>query len=83
MLVPWGAHHYSSGTALAVLDHAQPEACHIFSYGWHITRVGKDVYTQSENADEKFAYWLRRLTCIVDIDDQVEACRRVFTSDTW
>ena len=24
VLVPWGSHHYSSGTAQAVLDHAQP-----------------------------------------------------------
>ena len=26
--------------------------------------------------------WLRRLIRIVDIDDQVEACRRIFASDT-
>ena len=28
------------------------------------------------------ARWLGRLTRIVDIDDQVEACRRIFASDT-
>jgi hypothetical protein len=82
VLVPWGAHHYSSGTAQAVLDHAQPGARLIFSCGWHITRDGKDVYSRSEIAEEKVARWLGRLTRIVDIDDQVEACRRVFTSDT-
>jgi hypothetical protein len=82
VLVPWGAHHYSSGTAQAVLDHAQPGARLIFSCGWHITRDGKDVYPQSFEKEEKFARWLGRLTRIVDIDDQVEACRRVFASDT-
>jgi hypothetical protein len=82
VLVPWGAHHYSSGTAQAVLDHAQPGARLIFSCGWHITRDGKDVYRQSFKIQEKLARWLGRLTRIVDIDDQVEACRRVFSSDT-
>jgi hypothetical protein len=80
--VPWGAHHYSSGTAQSVLDHAQPGARLIFTCGWHITRDGKDVYTQSMKTEEKVARWFGRLTRIVDIDDQVEACRRVFASDT-
>ena len=82
VLVPWGAHHYSSGTAQAVLDHAQPGARLIFSCGWHITRDGKDVFPQSLVKEEKLARWLGRLTHIVDIDDQIEACRRVFASDT-
>ncbi len=82
VLVPWGAHHYSSGTAQAVLDYARPGARLIFSCGWHITRDGKDVYPPSFVKEEKFARWLGRLTRIMDIDDQVEACRRVFTSDT-
>ena len=47
VLVPWGAHQYSSGTAQAVLDYAQPGARLIFSCGWHITRDGQDVYPQS------------------------------------
>jgi len=81
VLVPWGANHYSSGTAQAVLDHAQPGARLIFSCGWHITRDGKDVYPPSSVREEKLARWLGRLTRIVDIDDQVEACRRVFASD--
>src|SRR5512143_226917 len=82
VLVPWGAHQYATGTAQAVLDYARPEARLIFSCGWHITRDGKDVYPQSLKREEILARWLGRLTRIVDIDDQVEACRRVFASDT-
>ncbi len=82
VLVPWGVHHYSSGTAQAVLDHADPGARLIFSCGWHITRDGKDVYPDSLKREEKLARWFGRLTRIVDIDDQVEACRRIFASDT-
>ncbi len=82
VLVPWGANHYASGTAQAVLHHALPGARLIFSCGWHITRDGLDVYPPSLKREEKLARWLGRLTHIVDIDDQVEACRRVFASDT-
>jgi NADPH:quinone reductase-like Zn-dependent oxidoreductase len=82
VLVPWGVHHYSSGTAQAVLDYARPGARLIFSCGWHITRDGKDVYPKSFYREEKVARWLGRLTRMVDVDDQVEACRRVFASDT-
>jgi hypothetical protein len=81
VLVPWGANHYASGTAQAVLDYAQHGARLIFSCGWHITRDGKDVYPPSLKREEKLARWLGRLTRLVDIDDQVEACRRVFASD--
>jgi len=82
VLVPWGTHHYASGTAQVVLDHAQLGARLVFSCGWHITRDGKDVYPPSLKREEKLARWLGRLTRIVDIDDQVEACRRVFASNT-
>lgn len=82
VLVPWGANHYASGTAQAVLDYASPGARLIFSCGWHITHDGKDVYPPSLKREEMLARWLGRLTHIVDIDDQVEACRRVFASDT-
>lgn len=82
VLVPWGRHHYSSGTARAVLDYARPGARLIFSCGWHITRDGKDVYSLSFKVQERLARWLTRLVPIVDIGDQVEACRRVFASDT-
>src|SRR5574341_1520917 len=82
VLVPWGTHHYSSGTAQAVLDWAPPGVRLIFSCGWHITRDGQDVYPPSLRTQEKLARWLTRLIPVVDIDDQVEACRRVFASDT-
>ncbi|MCU0503526.1 MAG: NAD(P)H-binding protein [Anaerolineae bacterium] len=82
VLVPWGANHYASGTAQAVLDTARPGARLIFSCGWHITRDGQDVYPPSLQREEKLARWVGRLTRLVDIDDQVEACRRVFASDT-
>jgi len=82
VLVPWGAQHYSSGTAQAVLDYAKPGARLIFSCGWHITRDGRDVYSRKLKAEEKFGRWFGRFTRIVDIDDQVEACRRVFASNT-
>ena len=45
VLVPRGVHHYASGTAQAVLDHAEPGARLVFSCGWHITLDGQDVYT--------------------------------------
>jgi hypothetical protein len=80
VLVPWGANHYASGTAQAVLDHAQPEARLIFSCGWHISLDGLDVYPKSLITQEKYARLIGRLTRLVDIDDQVEACRRIFAS---
>jgi hypothetical protein len=82
VLVPWGAQHYSSGTAQAVLDYGPPRARLIFSCGWHITLDGKDVYPPSLKRDEKLARWAGRLTRMIDIDDQVEACRRIFASET-
>ena len=82
VLVPWGSHHYSTGTAQAVLDYAPPGARLIFSCGWHISMDGKDVYPSSLRRDEKIARWVGRLTRLIDIDDQVEACRRVFDSST-
>jgi hypothetical protein len=81
VLVPWGTHHYASGTAQAVLEHARLGARLIFSCGWHITRDGQDVYPKSFKRDEKFARLLTRLH-IIDIDDQLEACRRIFASNT-
>ena len=82
VLVPWGNRHYSSGTAQAVLDHANPNARLIFSCGWHITYDGQDVYPRSLKREETIARWASRLTQIIDIDDQVEACRRIFASNT-
>ncbi len=82
VLVPWGIHQYSSGTAQAVLDHARPGARLIFSCGWHITRDGQDVYSRSFTLMVKAFSWFGRLFRLVEIEDQVEACRRVFASDT-
>ena len=81
VLVAWGVNQYSSGTAQAVLDYAPPDARLIFSCGWHITRDGQDVYSWTFKALLKVFGWLGRLLRAVDIDDQVEACRRVFASD--
>ncbi len=82
VLVPWGFNHYSTGTAQAVLDLAPPGARLIFSCGWHITRDGLDVYPRRLKLEESVGRWIGRLTRLVDIDDQIEACRRVFASDT-
>ena len=82
VLVPRGVHGYSTGTAQAVLDHAPPGARLVFSSGWHITRDGQDVYSWKLKAIVKVFGPLARLVRFADLDDQVEACRRVFASDT-
>ena len=82
VLVPRGVHGYSTGTAQAVLDHAPPSARLVFSSGWHITRDGQDVYSRKLKAIVKVFGPLARLARVADLDDQVEACRRVFASDT-
>jgi uncharacterized protein YbjT (DUF2867 family) len=81
VLVPRGVNGYSTGTAQAVLDHA-PGARLVFSCGWHITRDGQDVYSWKLKAIVKVFGPLARLARFADLDDQVEACRRVFASDT-
>jgi NAD(P)-dependent dehydrogenase (short-subunit alcohol dehydrogenase family) len=82
VLVPRGVNNYSSGTAQAVLDHAPPGARLVFSCGWHITRDGRDVYSWKLKALVKVAGPLAKLARFADLDDQVEACRRIFASDT-
>jgi NAD(P)-dependent dehydrogenase (short-subunit alcohol dehydrogenase family) len=82
VLVPRGVHGYSSGTAQAVLDHAEPGARLVFSCGWHITRDGQDVYSWRVKTLVNVAGRLARLARVVDLDDQVEACQRIFASDT-
>ena len=82
VLVPRGVHGYSAGTAQAVLDHAQPGARLVFSSGWHITRDGQDVYSWKLRLFVKVVTPMARLVRFADLDDQVEACRRVFASDT-
>src|SRR5437773_6849994 len=82
VMTPRGVHGYSTGTTQAVLDLAPPGARLVFSCGWHITRDGQDVYSRSLRAIVKFFGPLARLARFADLDDQVEACRRVFASDT-
>jgi NAD(P)-dependent dehydrogenase (short-subunit alcohol dehydrogenase family) len=82
VLVPRGVHGYSSGTAQAVLDHAQPGARLVFSCGWHITLDGQDVSSWRLKALVNVGGRLARLARFADLDDQVEACRRIFASDT-
>jgi len=82
VLVPRGVHGYSTGTAQAVLDHAPPGARLVFSCGWHITRDGQDVYSWKLKALVKIGGPLARLARFADLNDQVEACNRVFASDT-
>jgi hypothetical protein len=82
VLVPWGVRQYSTGTAQAVLDLAEPGARLIFSCGWHITRDGKDVYPWTFRALVAVFGWIARALRFADLDDQVEACRRIFASET-
>jgi NAD(P)H-binding len=82
VLAPWGVEHYASGTAQAVLDLAPPEARLVFSCGWHITRDGQDDYSRRFRWKVRALGWVARRARVVDLADQVEACRRVFDSDT-
>ena len=82
VLVPWGVRHYSSGTAQAVLDFAPMDARLIFSCGWHITRDGQDKYSHMFKIMVKISSWIGKLFRLVDINDQVEACHRIFSSDS-
>ena len=82
VLVPWGIRQYSSGTAQAVLDYAAPGARVVFSCGWHITRDGQDVYSWKIKLIVSVGGRLARLMRVAELDDQLEACRRIFASDT-
>jgi NAD(P)-dependent dehydrogenase (short-subunit alcohol dehydrogenase family) len=82
VLVPRGVHGYSSGTAQAVLDYAEPGARLVFSCGYHISRDGQDRYSWKLKFLVNVAGRLARLARVVDLDDQVEAARRIFASDT-
>ncbi|WP_282181330.1 NAD(P)H-binding protein [Aliiroseovarius marinus] len=82
VLAPWGVQQYSSGTAQAVMDFAEPNARLIFSCGWHITLDGKDQYSRTFRTLLAVATKLTRWLRLVEIDDQVLACDLIFTSDT-
>jgi NAD(P)-dependent dehydrogenase (short-subunit alcohol dehydrogenase family) len=82
VLVPRGVHGYSTGTAQAVLDYADSGARLIFSCGWHISRDGQDVYSRKLKTIVSVFGPLAKLARFADLDDQVEACRRIFASTT-
>jgi NAD(P)-dependent dehydrogenase (short-subunit alcohol dehydrogenase family) len=82
VLVPRGVQGYSTGTAQAVLDLAPPGARLVFSCGWHISRDGQDVYPRRLKWKVAVLGRLGKLARAVDLNDQVEACRRVFASNT-
>lgn len=82
VLVPYGLRGYASGTAQAVLDHAEPGARLVFSCGWHVARNERDRYSWRFRALVRVVTIAARLARFVDIDDQVEAGRRIFASST-
>jgi NAD(P)-dependent dehydrogenase (short-subunit alcohol dehydrogenase family) len=81
VLVPFGVEQYATGTAQAVLDFAPAGARLVFSCGWHITRDGKDVYPWQMKWLLALFGPIARLMRFADLDDQIEACRRVFASN--
>lgn len=81
VLVPWGRQQYATGTAQAVLDLARPDARLVFSCGWHISRDGQDNFSRLLKFQERLARWIGTATRLLDIDDQIEACRHIFASE--
>lgn len=81
VLVPWGVQDYSSGTAQAVLDFAEPDARLIFSVGWHISRDGRDRYPLRLRLIVRAFTFVGRLLRLVDLSDQVRATDLIFASD--
>lgn len=81
VLVPWGVNDYSSGTAQAVLDFAEPNDRLIFSCGWHITKDGKDEYSWKMGFLVNVLGWIGKTLRLVDIQDQVRACDLIFESE--
>jgi hypothetical protein len=65
-----------------VLDYAPPGGRLVFSSRWRISRDGQDLYSRKLKTMVKVFGLLARLARFADLDDQVEACRRVFASDT-
>ncbi|RYH05505.1 NAD-dependent epimerase/dehydratase family protein [archaeon] len=78
VLAPWGVDSYATNTAQAVLDFAEPHSRLVFSCGWHITKGQQDKYTWSFLTFVWAIGHIARLFRIGDLDDQVEACRRIF-----
>lgn len=82
VLAPWGFNDYSSGTARAVLENAEPGARLIFSCGWHISRDGVDRYSLRQRLVYGLFTFLGWATRMADISDQVRATDMIFASDT-
>lgn len=64
------------------MDFAESNARLIFFCGWHISHDGKDVYWWKLKTFVKIFGGLARLFRVVELEDQVEACRRIFNSNT-
>jgi len=80
VLVPWGMNHYATGTAQAVLDHRRRAPGVLVRL---VASSGRQRRLLAEGqAQVKIVGRLGRLARVVDLDDQVEAARRVFASDT-
>jgi hypothetical protein len=82
VLAPWGVQQYSSGTAQAVMDFAEPGARLIYSCGWHISLDGKDRYDWKLKLMVAVFGPVARLFRFAELDDQVEATNRIFASET-
>ncbi len=82
VLVPWGVYNYSSGTAQAVMDFAPRDARLIFSCGWHIAKDDQDKYSHTFILLMKIVSLIGKFFRVVDINDQVEACNRIFSSNS-
>ena len=70
------------GPARAGFDQAPRRARHVLCWGWHIMREGQEVYSLKLKTLVKVFGPLARLARFADLDDQVEAARRIFASDT-
>ncbi|PRX37108.1 Putative NADH-flavin reductase [Meinhardsimonia xiamenensis] len=81
VLVPWGVDDYASGTARAVLEHAEPKARLVFSCGWHVSRDGKDRYSLKLRAFVAVFGAIARALRFADISDQLRATCMIFDSD--
>ena len=82
VLIPMGMVDYSTNTALAVLEQADPGARLVFSSGWHITLDGQDRFSLKLKLVVALFGSVGRLLRIADIGDQVRACDRIFDSNT-
>ena len=82
VLVPRGVHGYASGTAQAVLDYAEPggAAGVLVRVAHHPRRPGR-LHVEAQGARQRRRA-PRPVARFADLDDQVEATRRIFASDT-